>query len=117
MKKLLNKAGFLSLLAFTLPAIAQAVSINWNINTGLGSAELTATIGSIIQIIIGFLGVIAIIIVLIGGFQWMTAAGNEEKVAQAKKLLGAGVIGLVIILAAYAITQFVITSLSTATGG
>jgi hypothetical protein len=46
------------------------------------------------------LGVIAVILVLWGGFKWMTAAGNEDGITEAKKLMGAGVIGLVIILAA-----------------
>ncbi len=45
----------------------------------------------------------------------MTAAGNEDKVSEAKKLLGAGVIGLVIILAAWALSIFIIDSIYGAT--
>lgn len=84
--------------------------------TGLDTdASLEETIGNIINIVLGFLGIVAIVIVLFGGFKWMTAGGNDEKVADAKKLLIAGVIGLAIILSAYAITSFVIGSLLTAT--
>lgn len=115
MKKIFSKAWLLSLMLFALPLITRAVSIDLTVSGGLGSRNLTDTIGGIIQIIIGFLGVIAVILILIGGFKWMTAQGNEEKVGEAKKLLGAGVIGLAIILAAYAITKFVIESLNTAT--
>lgn len=118
MKKIISKVSWLSLLGFLLPLLAKAqVSIQLNLNTGLGTRPLIETIVGIIQVIIGFLGIVALIIVLIGGFKWMTAAGNEEKVAEAKKLLGAGVIGLVIILAAWAITTFVIGALINATGG
>lgn len=82
--------------------------------TGLGEADLQSTIGNIINVVLGFLGVIAVVIVLFGGFKWMTAGGNDEKVQEAKKLLIAGVIGLAIIFSAYAITSFVLTSLISA---
>lgn len=85
--------------------------------TGLGDADLKTTIGNIINVVLGFLGVIAVVIVLFGGFKWMTAGGNDEKVQEAKKLLIAGVIGLAIIFSAYAITSFVLTSLVSASQG
>ena len=83
--------------------------------TGLGSKPLPETVAAIIRVFMGLLGTVAVVIILIGGFQWMTAGGNEEKVEKAKKLLGYGVTGLAIVLAAYSITTFVITSLVTAT--
>ena len=86
-------------------------------SSGLGSEDdLPAMIGGLIQTAMGFLGIVAVVIVLIGGFLWMTAAGDDKKVESAKKLLGAGVIGLIIIMAAYAITAFVLSQLSTTTG-
>ena len=54
------------------------------------------------------LGIIAVCVILYGGFMWMTAAGNEDRVDKAKQMIIAGAIGLVIILAAYAIVNFVI---------
>lgn len=82
---------------------------------GLGDANLKDTIGQLINVALGFLGIIAVIIILFGGFKWMTAGGNDEKVGEAKKLIIAGIIGLAIILSAYAITTFVLSSLITAT--
>lgn len=79
-------------------------------STGLGSADLKSTIGNLIRVFLGFLGIVAVLMVLLGGFKWMTASGSEEKVGDAKKLLIAGVTGLAIILSAYAITTFVIES-------
>ena len=84
--------------------------------TGLGNEDPRAMAGAVVNIVLGFLGVIAVLIILLGGFKWMTAAGNEDKVSEAKKLIGAGVIGLVIILMAFGIAQFVISALYNATG-
>lgn len=72
------------------------------------SMDLETTIETVINAVLGFLGFIAVIIILIGGFQWMTAAGDDSKVDKAKKTLSAGVIGLIIILAAWGIASFVI---------
>ena len=45
---------------------------------------------------------------IFAGFLWMTAGGNDEKVSQAKKTLAAAIVGLALLLAAYAISEFVI---------
>ena len=82
----------------------------------LGAKDPRAMVAQLINVVLTLLGIVAVIIVLLGGFKWMTAAGNEDKVAEAKKLLGAGVIGLVIILAAWGISRFVLSSLFKATG-
>ena len=83
--------------------------------TKLGGKDVRSTIADIINVALGLLGTIAVVIVLAGGFQWMTAGGNEEKVGGAKKLIISGVIGLAIIMSAFAITKFVINELGTAT--
>ncbi len=88
--------------------------VNTGLNNSLSSTDPRTVIGRIINMALGFLGVIAVGIVLMGGFKWMTAGGNEEQTGEAKKLLGAGVIGLVIILSAWAIATFIINSLSNA---
>ncbi len=82
----------------------------------LGEEDPRTMAAMIINVILTLLSIIAVVIVLLGGFKWMTAAGNEEKVSDAKKLLAAGVIGLVIILAAWGIANFALEQLMTATG-
>ncbi|MEK9157173.1 MAG: pilin [Patescibacteria group bacterium] len=84
-------------------------------STGLGTSNLQATIGNLIRVALSFLGVIAVCIVLYGGFKWMTAGGNDEKVSEAKRLMISGLIGLAIIMSAYAIASFVIGSVISAT--
>lgn len=113
MKKILTS---LLLLA---PAVANAQpTINeWgfndfsNTNIALGSRDLRQTIGGVVNIILGFLGILTTLIILLGGFKWMTSQGNTEKVDEAKKLIGAGVVGLVIVLTAYAVSRFLLSEL------
>jgi len=75
--------------------------------TQLTNADFTVVLGRIVKIVIGFLGLIAVVIILIGGFQWMTSAGDEDKIGGARKLMTAGVVGLFIVVIAYAIALFV----------
>jgi len=83
--------------------------------TGLGGDDVRGTIATIIQVALGLLGIIAVVIVLWGGFVWMTAGGNEEKAGEARKIIFSGIIGLAIVLSAYAISTFVLNKLGTAT--
>jgi hypothetical protein len=83
---------------------------------GLGNQDPRTTAASVINVLMGFLGIIAVVIILLGGFKWMTAGGGEDKIAEAKKLMTAGVVGLAIILAAWGITVFVLNALLSATG-
>ena len=62
--------------------------------------------GGIIKIFLSILSIIFILLMLYGGYLWMTARGNQEQVTKAKELITSAVIGLVIVIAAYAITYF-----------
>ena len=84
--------------------------------SGASTATLPAVIGRIVRIVISLLGLVAAIIIILGGFQWMTSGGNEEKIAGAKKLMINGLIGMVLVILAYAIASFVITQLTVVTG-
>ena len=59
---------------------------------------------NIIRITLGFLGTLFLALIVYAGFLWMTAGGAEENLEKAKKLIFRSVIGLIIILSAYAIT-------------
>jgi len=83
---------------------------------GLGTTALDDAVVGLINVMLGFLGLIAVVIILIGGFRWMTAGGNEDKVGQARKTIFAGIIGLAIILFAWGITIFVVQQLGKASG-
>jgi hypothetical protein len=87
-----------------------------DLNLGGGEGQdLRTTIAGLINVVLGFLGIIAVIIVLIGGFKYMLSGGSEDKTAEARKMIIAGIIGLAIILSAWAITTFVLSRLIEAT--
>src|SRR3989344_1899338 len=112
MKKALTRALYLVPLFVVSRAHAQ-VSIDFPTNfAGFSSQDLKTTIQNIVRIILGFLGILTVIIILYGGFIWMTSFGEEDKIDQAKKLISAGVVGLVVVLATYAISSFVVNSLA-----
>ncbi len=69
-------------------------------------------IAIVIRAALSFLGVLFLILMVYGGFLWMTARGNEDQVVKAKNLIIAAIIGLIIILASYAISYFVIDALT-----
>lgn len=125
LKKIIGFAGTLGFAAtLVAPTIALAAD-DLNVNDlgveaiqssiKLGSGDVRQTASRIINVALGFLGIIAVVIVLLGGFKYMIAGGNEEKTAEARKLIVSGIIGLAIILSAWAITSFVISRLVNAT--
>ena len=118
-------AVFCSLLLMTAPLLpVQATNIGSEINRQMNAAgtqtqlsnrdprELTALI---IKAILGVLGMIAVALIVYAGFLWLTSQGEETEITKAKDTLKAAIIGLLVILAAYALTRFVLNSLITAT--
>jgi len=83
-------------------------------NTGAGfntSMDVTNIVGNFITGFLALLGIIFIVLIILAGYNWMTAAGDEEKVNKAKDTLTRAIIGLVITVGAYAISQFVMDRL------
>jgi len=83
----------------------------------LAQTDIRVIVARIIQVFLGLLGMIAVILIIYAGWQWMSAAGDAQKIGSAKKTLINAVIGLAIILSAVGITQFIISSLIKATTG
>lgn len=70
---------------------------------------LANILGTVISVALSILGVIFIFIVIIAGYKWMTAQGNEEDVKKAKESMTRAIIGLVVVLSSYAIWTFIKT--------
>ena len=107
-------------LAIALPVSAQDDEVggadfgfDYAENLELGNADPRDAAVDLIKVIMTFLGLIAVVVILIGGFKWLTSAGSEDKIGEAKQMIIAGVIGLIIILAAWAITSFVVNQMAT----
>ena len=75
-----------------------------------GSNNLMGTINTIISVVLGVLGILAVAYIIYGGFMFTTAAGDPAKTKKARETIMYGVIGLVVALLAFAIVNFVLTS-------
>jgi len=122
MKKIL----FIILLSLlVVPSLVKAVP-----NIGVDSAQqiagqagyapaneytLSETVGRYIRVILSLTGTIFLGLTVYAGFLWMTASGNEEQVTKATDIIKMAVIGLVITLAAFSITAFVVSRVGTTT--
>jgi len=104
--------GIQPLLATTSPATSlQEQSSHFNAKAGFMDSDLGTIISVIIKTLLGFLALIFLVLIIIAGFKWMTAAGNEQQIEKSQATIKAAAIGLVIVLSAYAITYFVFNKL------
>ena len=97
-----------ALTAPTLQHLNNASVPAWGIGAKTSIGEI---VGSIILTILGLLGVIFVILLTYGGFLWLTAAGEDDKVKKAQGLMWNAIIGLLIVIAAYSIAWFVLNTL------
>lgn len=132
MKKNIVKYLIISLVTvFLFSGVAKAALLSDNTlkslndNTTLvqegAGYDANTTVGSVVAMVIkaflALLGVIFVILLIVAGFNWMTAAGDEEKINKAKDTIKAAVIGLIIIAASYSITYFIFENLPGGGGG
>lgn len=110
-KKHFLALGF-SLLSLALPITALAVSFDTTFSGSLGftSTDLKQTVLNIISFVLGLLGLIALVVILYGVFSLATSGGSEDKNDKAKRIISSAVIGLVVVLLAWAIVNFVLKS-------
>lgn len=80
-------------------------------NVNLGTKQLPDTVAGIVNIVLGFLGILATLGIIWGGLKMMTAGGNSDQSEAGRGAIVAGAIGLVVVLSAYAISRFVLGSL------
>lgn len=73
-----------------------------------GTTDLPVIIGRLINIALGFVGIILLVIIIYAGFLWMTAGGDADQVKKAQQWIKNAVIGLLIIAASFAIVRFIL---------
>jgi len=112
-------AGALGFPVFAAQAVDNpfntAKSITNNVGTAAGvqqqSVDLPTMIGRLVNIALGFVGIVLLCYIIFAGFLWMTAGGDEKKTKTAQDMIKNAVIGLLIVVAAFAISNFVLNSL------
>lgn len=129
MKNVLKKiVASAATVAFLVPALAFAAPVTG----GLGQAQkdltevsgqlsggktpLPTLIGNLINVVLGVMGIVFVILIVYAGILYMQAGTDPDKAKTAKKIIVNAVIGLIIVVAAYAISSFVIGQIITATG-
>ena len=94
--------------------ILTTLAVGQKANTvGDNGSDLVGAITGIINAVIAVLGIVCVIVIIIGGINYMTSSGDAGKVKKAKDTILYGVIGLVICVLAFAIVNFVIKNILT----
>jgi len=91
--------------------INEQVHMGVNVDQTFQEVGLTQIISQVINTFLGLLGTIFIVLMLLGGYNWMTAQGDESKVEKAKSTIQRAIIGLIIIVSAYSITYTIFKAL------
>ena len=134
-KKVFSAILFTMLFGFALvplqagaaPDLPTAADSNFNVagagtdafsgfNVGSVASDPRDIIKRIINVVMGFLGMLAVLLILFAGFKWMTAGGNKENMESAAKMLRDGVIGLIIIFSAWTIAWFAVNTIKVNVG-
>ncbi len=127
MKKLLKHVAAAGL-TLAMPVLALAQPTNPLTGTGNGTANgyitsigqqagittsrtLPQMVGTLINIVLGILGLLLLIYLIWAGFLWMTSSGDDG-VKKAKSMIQNAIVGLIIITASFAISNFVISRLA-----
>lgn len=87
---------------------AQSVSLTNPLGEGV---TVYTVISRVITAALGIVGSLALVMFIYGGFTWMLAAGNNEKIKKGKDILVWSAIGLVVIFSSYAVVKYLITTI------
>lgn len=113
-KKSISAAAFGSTMIAT-KVFAQTDAIGGAVNNirpaDVGDTSLESYIQTIINVLLGLIGVVAVIMLIYGGFRYVLSGGNEKSTSAAKDTILFAIIGIVVAVLAFAIVNFVIGSL------
>lgn len=107
----------------SLPVTAQAFDLNFDpggvlyTKSKLGNQNPGYIAFTLVNFSLVFLGSITVIMIIIAGFMWIFAGGEEEKITKAKDLLKGAVLGLVIVMSSYGLAAFVFGLIQAAVTG
>jgi len=120
------KIFVVTLCLLVLPSVIFAADLGFENNdswvdsmkiTRLDGGQVSGIVITVINAFLALLGVLAVSLIIYAGFSYMFSSGDPEKMKKAQGVIVTSVIGLVIIISAYAISNYVFTALNQATGG
>lgn len=82
-----------------------------SVNNGQATTDLQGSIGSILSVVYTVIGIVAVVMIILGGVNYAMSQGDPGKVKKGKDTIMYGIIGLIIVLLAFAITNFVLTNI------
>lgn len=116
----------MNLIAGTINAQSEAPKLQDQINAQLTGAKNKAEVGdyvdprqvaaSIISVVLSLIGTFFFVLLIMSGYWLVTARGDESKVEKAQATIRSAVIGIIIVVMAYAITYFVSTRILATAG-
>jgi len=77
-----------------------------------GGQDLNSIIHTVINVMLFIVGILSVIMIIFGGIRYVTSAGNKTQVDNAKNTIIYAVVGLVVAIVAFALVQWVFTSLT-----
>lgn len=86
------------------------------LQAGVGELSLATYIGRIIAVLLSLIGTIFFAQMIYAGYLWMTARGEKEPMEKAKNIIRRSIIGIVIVLAAWALSVFIVSAITDAAG-
>ncbi|MBP9761411.1 MAG: hypothetical protein KBD15_04200 [Candidatus Magasanikbacteria bacterium] len=118
------KKSLLFFLFTTLVTVPQNVFAQYGLdstaqNAGLDKygSSVSVLTGTIIGSALSLIGVMFFVLIVYGGFLWMTARGEEDMIKKGQRSIIGATIGLIIVLSSYALTRFVFQSADSGAGG
>lgn len=92
---------------FGLVARGQQVTVNNSLPDPLGTGTFQGLFDALITWVLGIVGLLAVAMIVYGGFLYMISAGEQTKIEQAKKTITYAIIGSIIVIGSYAILEVI----------
>ena len=93
----------------------QRLGLEYGEYSGLGTTDVRTTVAKIINAALGLLGTVCVVLIVYAGIKYMTSGGDESKMKDATKVIMGAILGLLIIMSAYAISTYITKNIYEAT--
>ncbi len=116
--KIIGKISLSLLVLMPVVVLAQGLKdagdkLEFMQDKGVGlSRNFEGLTGTVLAGVFYVLGTVFLLLMIYGGYVWLKAAGRDQEVDRAKRILMTSIIGMVVILASYAITNFILGRIS-----